>query len=243
VNDDRADCHDLRDDLAAYALGALGADDAVVLERHLEGCESCNARLRWLSPAVDLLPATVQQRTPPPSLRENLMTTVRAEAVAGDAAAEPARDPASPRESWWAGFRGLMLRPATGMAVLILLVVGVGAGYLLRGSGTAEPTTALVKAEPLNNAVPVSATLERSGDSATLHVHELPAINSDEVYEVWVQRAGVMEPRSTFVLSMDGTAEAAVPGPLEGGQAVFVTREPRGGSRQPTTKPLLSAQL
>jgi anti-sigma-K factor RskA len=243
VNDDRADCHDLRDDLAAYALGALGADDAVVLERHLEGCESCNARLRWLSPAVDLLPATAQQRTPPPSLRENLMTTVRAEAVAGDAAAEPARDPASPRESWWAGFRGLMLRPATGMAVLILLVVGVGAGYLLRGSGTAEPTTALVKAEPLNNAVPVSATLERSGDSATLHVHELPAINSDEVYEVWVQRAGVMEPRSTFVLSMDGTAEAAVPGPLEGGQAVFVTREPRGGSRQPTTKPLLSAQL
>jgi anti-sigma-K factor RskA len=239
VNDDRADCNDLRDDLAAYALGALGADDAVVLERHLEGCESCNARLRWLSPAVDLLPATVQQRTPPPSLRENLMTTVRAEA----AAAEPGREPVPARESWWAGFRGLMLRPATGMAVLILLVVGVGAGYLLRGSGTAEPTTALVKAQPLNDAVPVSATLERSGDSATLHVHELPAISNDEVYEVWVQRAGVMEPRSTFVLSMDGTAEAAVPGPLEGGEAVFVTREPRGGSRQPTTEPLLSAQL
>ena len=52
-----------------------------------------------------------------------------------------------------------------------------------------------------------------------------------------------MEPRSTFVLSMDGTAEAAVPGPLGGGEAVLVTREPRGGSRQPTTKPLLTAPL
>ena len=53
-----------------------------------------------------------------------------------------------------------------------------------------------------------------------------------------------MEPRSTFVLSMDGTAEAAVPGPARpGGDAVLVTREPRGGSRQPTTKPLLTAPL
>ncbi len=74
-------------------------------------------------------------------------------------------------------------------------------------------------------------------------MHQLPAIDDDEVYEVWVQRAGVMEPRSTFVLGMDGTAEAAVPGPLEGGEAVFVTREPRGGSRQPTTDPLLTAPL
>ena len=40
-----------------------------------------------------------------------------------------------------------------------------------------------------------------------------------------------MEPRSTFVLSMDGTAEAAVPGPLADGEAVLVTREPRGGRR------------
>ena len=38
-------------------------------------------RLRWLSPAVDVLPAAVEQRTPPPSLRENLMATVRAEAA------------------------------------------------------------------------------------------------------------------------------------------------------------------
>ncbi len=95
----------------------------------------------------------------------------------------------------------------------------------------------------MNGAAPVSATLERNGDSATLHVHELPAINQDQVYEVWVQRAGVMEPRSTFVLSMDGTAEAAIPGPLNGGSAVFVTREPRGGSSQPTTQPILSAPL
>ena len=237
-------CAELRDDLAAYALGALDEREAGAIEDHLAGCDRCRERLRWLAPAVDLLPGSVEQRTPPPALRENLMATVRAEAAPA-AVAEPGPTPEPHRErgSRLEGLRGLMMRPAVGMAVLIVLVAGIGVGYALRGSGTTESTPQLVRADPLNDSVPVSATLERTGDSATLHVHELPAIGADEVYEVWVQRAGVMEPRSTFVLNMDGTAEAAVPGPLAGGEAVLVTREPRGGSPQPTTKPLLTAPL
>ena len=234
-----ADCDARRDDLAVYALGALAGDERTELEAHLDGCERCRARLKWLVPAVDVIPATVEQRSPPPRLRENLMATVRAEA----APRAPAAPRKPPRESRWAGLRGLMLRPATGMAALILLVIGVGAGWALRGSDTVEPEPTLVKAEALSDSVPASATLEVAGDSAILHVQELPAIDDDEVYEVWVQRAGVMEPRGTFVLNMDGTADAAVAGPLEGGEAVLVTREPRPGSRQPTTDPLLSAPL
>ena len=71
----------MRDDLAAYALGALDEREAGAIEDHLDGCERCRERLRWLAPAVDLLPASVEQRTPPPALRENLMATVRAEAA------------------------------------------------------------------------------------------------------------------------------------------------------------------
>jgi anti-sigma-K factor RskA len=239
VNDQGLRCGELRDDLAAYALGALDHEEAARLERHLEACEACTARLRWLSPAIDLLPATVPQRTPPSSLRENLLTTVRAEA-APSALTEP--EPARPaRESWWTSLRGLVLRPATGMAVLILLVVGVGTGYLLAGPD--EPSSEFVRAQPLNNADPVVATLERSDDTATLHVQELPAIAENEVYEVWVQRAGVMEARNVFVLDMNGRAEATIPGSLDGGEAVLVTREPRPGSRQPTTEPILTAPL
>ena len=235
----RPDCEARRDDLAAYALGALAGDELTHLEAHLDGCEHCRARLRWLIPAVDVLPATVEQRSPPPRLRENLMATVRAEAASAEAPQRAER----PRESWWSGLRGFMLRPATGMAALILLVAGVGAGWALRGSDTVEPSTTVVEAEPLTDSAPVSATLERTGDSATLHVHELPPIADDEVYEVWVERDGMMEPSSTFVPSSDGTAVAAVAGPLEGADAVLVTREPRGGSPQPTTDPLLSAPL
>ena len=236
---ERPECEALHDDLAAYALGALSGAELAGLESHLEGCDHCRARLRWLEPAVDVLPAAVRQLEPPPQLRDKLMATVRAE-VAPAAAADVQAAPA--RASRWSGLRGLMLRPATAMAALILLVAGIGAGWALRGADNVETSTTLVSAEPLNGAQ-VSATLERSGDSATLHVQQMPAIDEDEVYEVWVERAGVLEPRSTFVLSRDGTAEAAVPGPLEDGEAVLVTREPHGGSSQPTTPPLLSAPL
>ena len=228
----------LEDDLATYALGALTDAEAADLARHVEDCDACQERLRWLQPAVDVLPAAVEQRRPPDRLRASIMDVVEREAADSATVAAPAREAKRP---WWESLRGVMLRPAMGMAVLILLVAGIGVGYLVRGTDTVEPT--LVKAEATNGAVPVSATLERVGDSATLHVHEMPPLADDEVYEVWVQRAGVMEPRSTFVLNSDGTAEAAVPGPFDGANAVFVTREPRGGSRQPTTDPLLQAPV
>jgi anti-sigma-K factor RskA len=233
-----ADGERLRDDLAAYALGALEPEEAADVERHVDDCESCRQRVEWLQPAVDLLPASVQQRTPPERLRDNLLATVRAESAS---TTEPRAERARP--SWWQGLRGLAARPAVAMAVLIVLTVGVAAGYLVRGAGD-EPSAALVSAEGLGpQATQVSATLERHGDSATLHVQEIPALDRDEVYEVWVRRAGVMEPRSTFVLRMDGSAEAAVPGPFDDADAVFVTAEPRPGGPQPTTEPLLQAPL
>jgi anti-sigma-K factor RskA len=234
-----ADPERLHDDLAAYALGALDASETAELECHIDECESCRERVRWLRPAVDLLPASVEQRTPPASLRENLLATVRAEATtAGQAAARPKPE----RAPWWQRLAGLMARPAAAMTVLIVLTVGVAVGYLLRGSG--EETKGLVSAMPLGpQAAQVSATLERHGDSATLHVNEMPKLDRDEVYAVWVQRDGALEPRNTFVLGMDGSAEAAVPGPLEGAEAVLVTAEPRPGGPQPTTPPLLEAPL
>jgi hypothetical protein len=235
MSDLHANAEQLRDDLAAYALDALDRGEAAALELHLEGCESCRDRLQWLRPAVDQLPAAVPQLTPPESLRERLIDTVRAEAATDASfATTPAR-----RSSWWESLRAAMMRPAVGMAVLIVLVVGLAAGYLVRGDGSSSE---FISAEPAANAT-ASATLERHGDSGTLHVNQLPDLDSDQVYEVWVQRAGVMEPASTFVLRADGSAEAAVPGPLEGAQGVYVTAEPRPGTNRPTSTPVLHASL
>lgn len=240
--DFHADPELLRDDLAAYSLGALGGTEEAELDRHLERCDTCREQVRWLRPAVDLLPGTVEQRTPPASIRKSLMATVRAEAAESAPIVTSRESGSERREPWWRGLTNVMLRPATGMVVLIVLVAGVAGGYLLRGEGEIQGSE-FIKGVPASGAVEVSATLERHGDSGTLHVNQLPGLARDEVYQVWVSRADVMEPRNTFVLGPDGGAEAAVPGPLEGADAVLVTAEPRPGSPRPTSPPILEAPL
>lgn len=246
-----ADHERLRDDLAAFALDALPAAEAEVLRAHLDGCESCQVQLRWLEPAIDVLPASVEQRTPPARLRESLLTVVREEA--GHAAAEghegpmPERSARPERAPWWRALGGFALRPAGALAAIALLAAGIG-GYAIGGDDD-QPASGLAS-RYVDPEVPsagladaVSATLEVHGGGGTLHVQEMPTLDPDEVYEVWIDRDGVMEPASVFVLSRDGTAAAAVPGPLAGADAVLVTREPRGGSPQPTNPPLLRATL
>jgi anti-sigma-K factor RskA len=221
-----------RDDLAAYALGALEGGEEAALRRHLEECDDCRTHLRWLRPAVDLLPRTVEQLEPPPTLGERLMATVRADAPPPK---RPARGrPTRPRR-WDA-----LWRPAIAAGAVALLLAGAVGGYLLREQ---EEPTEVTAAQPLPGAGSVAGALERRDGSAILTMTNLPPLRRDEVYEVWVQRGDEMEPSSLFVPRRDRSAEAAVPGPLEGADAVLVTREPRGGSPEPTSQPLLRAEL
>ncbi len=221
-----------RDDLAAYALGALSDHESDQLRDHLEGCEDCRRQLRWLRPAVDLLPGTVVQVEPPATLRARLMETVRTEArgKAGDAPA-PRR-----RRDWGA----LLLRPATAVAAGTLLAAGALGGYLAHQSSD-KVTEVAVQAK--SDAGPISGTLERRDGSAILRLQGMPTLARGEVYEAWVQRDGTMVPSSLFEARRDHTASAAIPGGLDGAQAVLVTPEPRGGSPQPTSGAILRAPL
>jgi anti-sigma-K factor RskA len=230
--------HDeLRDDLAAYALGALEEEEAERLRLHLETCDDCRRHLRWLQPAVELLPRTVEQLEPPARLRESLMDVVHSESP--QAAREPPRRAAG---GWWRSVGLALWRPATAVAAAAMLVVGAVAGYLLHEPGDGD-NTATFAARATQGASPVTGTLERDGDSGILRVQGMPSLASDQVYEVWVQRDGRLEPSSLFVPRRDHTADAAVPSSLDGADAVLVTKEPRGGSSQPSSSPLLSVKL
>jgi anti-sigma factor RsiW len=209
------------EDLAASLLGALDPSEAREFQAHLDTCARCQAEERWLRAAIEILSSSVEQIEPPPALRKRLMQTVNAEA-ASEARGEPKR---SSLRRW----RTALLRPASALATVAVLAAGL-AGYLLRGEGGTKTTTVPMQATAAEPSA--RATIVRSKDGALLRVGRLP-----------VQRGKQLQPSSLFVVRKDGSGGAAIPGGLEGVQAVMVSEEPEGGSTKPTTKPVLAAKL
>src|SRR5512141_840871 len=98
----------LRENLPAYALGALDAEDIAALEAHLETCESCRTELaKYRLVSNDLLMAT-PPRLPSAALRKKLQSRLPS-----------AQKTTRPRFSWSFGGLGL------GAALALLLIMNL----------------------------------------------------------------------------------------------------------------------
>jgi anti-sigma-K factor RskA len=233
---------EMRDDLAAYALGALDPGEAAAVAEHLATCESCREYVRWLGPAVDLLPASVAQVEPPERLRESLMATVRAEAAeAGTIPAEPR--PAGRERRRWGGWGDFLFRPATALAAVAVLAVGGAVGYALHDDGSDRVDVPAEATGEVPSAA-ISASVEHgAGGAAILHVDRIPALDRDRVYEAWAMSGSDVEPVLTFRPSKSGAFNGVMSSDLDGADAVLVTEEPRNVGSTPTTAPILKATL
>jgi anti-sigma-K factor RskA len=243
------------EDVAAYMLGALEPEEAAALERHAEGCERCREEIRWLTPALDALPESVERSEPAPELRARLMAEVRAEAREAEAR-EGERPRADRREArpglldraaaWLhdLGTGPMGRRPIAGVAVAALVVVAV-AGYAIGGgigsdSGAGGGTTGTLH---FGRVPGVTAEMVRAGDSGTLHLANVRQLPNDRVLEAWVQREGEVEPvEALFAPDREGRASTELPD-MNGVEVVMVTTEPTGGSKAPTSSPIITIPL
>jgi anti-sigma-K factor RskA len=226
-----------REEIAAYLLDSLEPGEAAGLERHLEGCVECRTELEWLRPAIQALPESVERVALAPALRARLMEEVRA-----DARRSPAADGTIGKEGFWSRIGvggGLGLRPIAVFASVALVVAAV-AGYAIGGgAGSGAGTSTIVS----GHAPGVTARVVSNGDSGTLRLANVREIPSDKVLQAWVQREGqVVSAHSLFVADRNGTATAPIPD-MHGVEAVMVTAEPRGGSPQPTSEPIVSVAM
>jgi len=222
---------DQAESVGAYALGALPSLEAQVFERHLMSCELCQEELQRLTEAVEALPRSVTPLEPPPSLKASLMEVVNADV----SRARPARERRR--------FSLPRLRPAIAFAAagVACVLAGFAVSELANDDGSARTLSAQVDESRLGGG---SASLSVPEDGGSvLRVDGLPEPGRDRVYQVWVERDGEVEPVSIFDVDAAGDGAAAVPGSLEGVGAVLVTREPRGGSRQPTEMPVVSVEV
>jgi anti-sigma-K factor RskA len=220
-----------RDELAAYLLGALDPGEAAELERHVAGCEQCRDELERLRPVVQALPESVERVEPSARLRTRVMAEVRADA--GEARARGRSATSDGRG------RSLFLRPAMGVAAIVVLVAGIAAAYAVRDGSSGDGATTVAA----GRAPGVTAEMVRDGDSGTLRLAGLRRLPSNEALQAWVQRGERIEPAGPlFEPHRDGTATTAI-ADMHGVSTVMVTAEPRSGSPSPTSEPLISVSV
>ncbi|MCB0829818.1 MAG: anti-sigma factor [Solirubrobacterales bacterium] len=246
--------HDrFREQLPAYLLGALDPGEQGDLEHHLEGCPECRAELAWLEPASTVLSADVEQIEPSPSLKSRVMAAVDAdiadnpspesgpaETSVPETSAAAGRDDRRPSRpsGWLAG----LFRPAVLGTVAAALFIGVAIGVVLDGgsNSTTGPARQVITGQ---STIGAEAVMVASNGTGTLKMSNLRRPGENQVYQAWIQCGQEIEPTdSLFVPNSDGSAVASIPD-ISGVSAVMVSAEPKGGSQQPTTAPVITVSV
>jgi anti-sigma-K factor RskA len=223
------------DNAAPYVLGALEQHEHEEFRRHLESCAVCREEVAALEVVTGALPAAVEQRSAPAELKQRVMASVH-EDLRGEQAVEAATGRSrSSRRSAPAWLSRRMLAPgALAAAAIVLAVVA-----LVSGGGS--PATRVFHAQAPAGA---DVSLRVSDGHGQLEISGMPQTPPQRIYEVWIKRSAGPEPTDAlFTVTSRGDATVGVPGSLKGATAVMVTAEPLGGTKVPTSTPVIVANL
>jgi anti-sigma-K factor RskA len=229
-----------REQLSAYALGALDADEVPALEAHLETCDSCRAELAGYHAVADGLLAALPPRPPSAALRKRLQAQLPS--------AQTTAPPRS-RSLWSFG------KLAVGGALALLLLLNLFSFLQLREIQAQQASLVQqmrtnqfalsMLAYPNTQALPIagenlsgSVLLDRERNAVALVMWHLPELGDDQTYQAWLIEPDGKRVSAGVFLPQENTAYTTHPVYAKQDLADFVgvgvTVEPAGGSEQPT---------
>lgn len=243
-----------------YALGALEPDEAARVDEHLAECARCRMQLDEAQRLTSLMALTPDQHDPPPELEAKVMRRIQDLQRAEGRAPQPA-----PRQNFvqrWFGAASGGLRLVTALAIVAALLLGGRTWQLqrqvneFRANAEAlqpvaellrEPGTRLVALnDPNDPASVVGYMLLRPNDrEAFLTTAALAPLPPDKTYQLWLINNNQPESAGIFQTDAQGVGRVRVEAarPLDQYQVVGISIEPQGGSRQPTTTPIVLKDL
>lgn len=225
-------CEEVDDLLAAYSLSALSAEETRDVHQHLVGCRRHDEALAELRAVGERLPLAAEEREPPPQLRTRLLHAFDAEVARRSA---PRAGVVTPLRRWLPGTRPAFAYLAAA-AVLVLTVIGLSAWNLTLQLDDEGDATFAVQ---LTGAAGTGELVYFEEDKVGLLKLELPEPPSARVYQAW----GIYESGPVSLGLVPSKGVAAFDADLSDASAVAITEEPEGGSEQPTTQPLVLAEL
>jgi anti-sigma-K factor RskA len=226
------------ENIPAYALGALDAEESAALEAHLQACASCRDDLAAYRQISGGLLMAIPPKAPPAALRQRLRKQLPS-----------AQRTNRPRWAW--SFNPLTI----GISIFILLALNLFSLFqmqslqrqqtqLMRGLQTSQTALAML-AYPGTQSLPISANnisgallFDKDRNVAVLIVWNLPHLQNNQTYQAWlIDRQGGRT--SAAIFDVDPTlpftsVTVMSPDELSTFTGLGVTVEPRGGSKQPT---------
>ena len=200
------------------AIDALEAAEAAVIDAHLQSCTRCRDEFARSRAAGTALALSASSPAPVHLRNRVLAAAVRVRLV----------------RPWY-------LRGGVGASIAAALVVVAVSSWLLTHRA---PATLQWAAHCTPIAIVDCGTVVASGGSLRLDARGLPALPAGKIYQAWIippKHKPIPEP--TFAAAPDGTATVTFPSTPERGALLAVTEEPTGGSKAPTSKPVLIATL
>lgn len=237
-----------KEDLAAYALGALDDNRVVALQAHVRSCKSCAADLAAYSRITGGLLHAIPPKAPPAALRRRLQQRLRQEQ----------RSASQARRQWsW----GQLAVAAAVMALIALNVVSLWQVNQVRrdlaeqeARTTAAQTAIAMLAYPGTqmqpfdqNGIAGSLLVDKQRNLLAVFAWNLPPTSVASVYQVWLVDAQGNRTSGGFLTSEVGYPFAMAviqpTGPLSNFNSVGVTIEPLGGSPGPTGPKVFSVSF
>lgn len=236
----------------AYALDALAEIERVRFDRHLAGCPVCGEEVAELrATAARLADLTIEQ--PPPGLRDRVLAQAAVTSQAG-----PWRRPAPGRWRRWraAAVAGVVvLAGAGGFAVQEWRVQDArqasedAQAASRRDAAESDRIAAVLTAPDVTLRIaPVRGTggqvtvaISASRDQGVAMLRGFVEPGSDHAYQLWLMHDGA--PVSAGVLGAGAGDGTRLLTDVRAASTLAVTREPAGGSPQPTSRVLIGVAL
>lgn len=233
-----------------YALDALAGSELERFERHLHRCLACDSEVRDFRETAARLALAVAT-APPAELRPRVRAAVAATRQ------DPPLTPRAARRLGRSGGRLTVPRLATALAA-----VAVAAAIALGIVASATQHRLDLAQRHLQSAAAVLAapdarlTRQASTDGGTATVVSaqsrhamiisttgLPALGGGQVYEVWFMAPGRIREAGLLPHPVGGRTGPLLAAGLTPADRIGLTIEPAGGTRQPTTTPILVMTL
>lgn len=241
--------HERFDELKeAYALNALPEEERREFEEYLARNPERQSEIEELNSLASLLALSTQEQEPSPKLRRDLMSVVEAEARVSRAEEHRrARTSIFTRIAGYFSFQRLALGAAA-LALIGLVSLNViqrGQIQDLQSRVQNIPTAQSNNIVLRGSAAPKDADVELvkvKDQRAVLVARNLPQVGKEKTLQIWViknntpKSGGLVKPGSHFV-------STPVTESLKGADEVAITIEPAGGSKTPTSAPMMAAKL